>query len=57
MNNESSSYSAPRIDDRRLPDGRTRPLTAKEQLTLLRRAHLRDEVPPEGVNTGTGVRG
>ena len=56
MNNESSDYSAPGINDRQLPDGRTRPLTAKEQLTLLRRAHLRDEPPPGGVTKATQIR-
>lgn len=56
MNNESSGFSAPGKTDRRLPDGRTRPLTAKEQLTLLRRAHLRDEAPPDGVAIGTHIR-
>ncbi|GAA0417330.1 hypothetical protein GCM10009543_09990 [Leifsonia naganoensis] len=56
MNNESSGYSAPGINDRRLPGGRTRPLPAKEQLMLLRRAHLQDATPPDGVATGTQIR-
>lgn len=55
-NNDQSEYSAPSINERRLPDGRMRAVTQQERMKLLRSAVTRDQPLPPGVNPGVQVR-